>query len=297
MRSPARRLRVFRSELDGAPRSWRRADRTIAEHMSAFTTPGPTKRERREQARSARLAAERADAARRTRRRRLLVLAAVAAAIVLAMVALVLVGARDDARPSGAAPSGVAEVREMLEGLPQDGIALGDPDAPVTLVEFADLQCPFCRDFALQTLPLIVRDYVRSGKVRLEFQTLAFLGPDSERAARAAAGAAAQDRLWNLSDLFYFNQGAENSGYATDAFLDGLLGAISRLDVQRARRDGETAAADRLLGDAESLAQRHGIDSTPSFLLGRTGREELRTLTGVQDYETLRRRLDALLRR
>jgi protein-disulfide isomerase len=138
---------------------------------------------------------------------------------------------------------------------------------------------------------------VRSGKVRLEFQTLAFLGPDSERAARAAAGAAAQDRLWNLTDLFYLNQGAENSGYATDAFLDGLLGAISRLDVDRARRDGETAAADRLLGDAEALAQRHGIDSTPSFLLGRTGREERRALTGVQDYETLRRQLDALLRR
>jgi protein-disulfide isomerase len=248
------------------------------EHMSAF-------------------AAERTDGARRTRRTRLLVLTAVTAAIVLAMVGLVLLGPRDDTRPVGAAPSGVANVREMLEGLPQDGIALGDPDAPVTLVEFADLQCPFCRDFALQTLPLIVRDYVRSGKVRLEFQTLAFLGPDSTRAARAAAGAAAQDHLWHLTDLFYFNQGAENSGYATDAFLDGLLGATSRLDVERARRDGETAAADRLLGDAEALAQRHGIDSTPSFLLGRTSREERRTLTGVHDYKTLRRQFDALLRR
>jgi len=261
--------------------------------MSAFTTPVPTKRERREQARSARLAAERADA----RRRRVLVLAAAAAAIVLAMVSLVLLDGRDDARPAGAAPSGVADVQEMLEGLPQDGIALGDPDAPVTLVEFADLQCPFCRDFAVQTLPLIVRDYVRSGKVRLEFQTLAFLGPDSERAARAAAGAAAQDRLWNLTGLFYFNQGAENSGYATGAFVDGLLGSISRLDVERARRDGGTAGADRLLSDAKALAQRHGIDSTPSLLLGRTGSEERRTLTDVQDYKTLRRQLDALIRR
>src|SRR5215207_9733515 len=297
MRSPARRLRVFRSELDGAPRSWRRADRTIVEHMSAFTTPGPTKRERREQARSARLAAERADAARGTRRRRMLVLAAVAGASVLAMVTLVLVGGRDGTRPAGVAPSGVAEVREMLEGLPQDGIALGDPDAPVTLVEFADLQCPFCRDFALQTLPLVVRDYVRAGKLRLEFRALAFLGPDSERAAHTAAGAAAQDRLWNLTDLFYVNQGRENSGYATDAFLDGLLGAIPRLNVERARRDGQTAVADRLLANATALAQRHDIDSTPSFLLGRTGRDERRVLTGVQHYATLRSHLDAQLRR
>ena len=265
--------------------------------MSGFTTPGPTKRERREHARSVRLAADRAHAVRETRRRRLLVLAAVAAAILLLMVGLVLVDGRDEARPAGAAPSGVTEVREMLEGIPQHGIALGDPGAPVTLVEFADLQCPFCRDFALQTLPLVVRDYVRSGKVRLEFQTLAFLGPDSERAARAAAGAAAQDRLWNLTDLFYVNQGRENSGYATDAFLDGLLGAIPRLNVERARRDGQTAVADRLLANATALAQRHDIDSTPSFLLGRTGRDERRVLTGVQHYATLRSHLDAQLRR
>jgi len=265
--------------------------------MSACTTPGPTKRERREHARSVRLAADRADALRATRRRRLLVLAAVAAAILLLMVGLVLVDGRDEARPAGAAPSGVTEVREMLEGIPQHGIALGDPGAPVTLVEFADLQCPFCRDFALQTLPLVVRDYVRSGKVRLEFQTLAFLGPDSERAARAAAGAAAQDRLWNLTDLFYVNQGRENSGYATDAFLDGLLGAIPRLNAERARRDGQAAVADRLLANATALAQRHDIDSTPSFLLGRTGRDERRVLTGVQHYATLRSHLDAQLRR
>jgi len=221
---------------------------------------------------------------------------AVLLGLALAMAGLVLVGGRDE--PAGAVrgdgPLGAVEVREMLAGIPQEGIALGEPDAPVTLVEFADLQCPFCRDFALETLPLVVRDYVRTGKVRLEFQALAFLGPDSERAARAVAGAAAQDRLWNLTDLFYFNQGRENSGYATDEFLDGLLAAIPGLDAARVRRDGAKPAADRLLGDAEALAARHGIDSTPSFLLGRTGGSERRVLSGVQDYAALREQLDAL---
>lgn len=188
-------------------------------------------------------------------------------------------------------------MRATLAGVPQDGVTLGDPDAPVTLVEFADPQCPFCRDFALQTLPLIVRDYVRPGMLRLEFQTLAFLGPDSERAARAVAGAAAQDRLWNLSELVYYNQGTENSGYATDDFVAGLLAEIPGIDAARVRRDGDGAAAGRLLADAEALATRHGIDSTPSFLLGRTGSDERRVIDGAVDYETLRRQLDALIRR
>jgi protein-disulfide isomerase len=266
--------------------------------MSSLASPRLTNRERREQAYAARLAAERAAAAREARRRRIHVLAAVAGAVALAMVALALLsGGRAAAPSAGDAPVGAAEVREMLEGVPQDGIALGEPDAPVTLVEFADLQCPFCRDFALQTLPLLVRDYVRPGKLRLEFGTLAFLGPDSERAARVAAGAAAQDRLWNLADLFYFNQGTENSGYATDGFLDRLLAAIPGLDAERARRDVGSSAADRLLATTEARAERHGIDSTPSFLFGRTGGDDRQVLAGVQDYATLRRELDALIGR
>jgi protein-disulfide isomerase len=262
----------------------------------SFTSPRSTKRERRERARAARLTAERAAGARATRKRRLVLLAAATCAVALAMAGLVLLGGRDGTADAvrGDTPAGVVEVRQMLAGVPQDGIALGEPEAPVTLVEFADLQCPFCRDFALQALPLVVRDYVRAGKVRLEFQALAFLGPDSERGARAVAGAAAQDRLWNVVDLFYFNQGRENSGYATDAFLDGLLAAVPGLDAGRVRRDGSAPAADRLLGDAEALAARHGIDSTPSFLIGRTGSSERRVVAGVEDYEALREQIDAL---
>ena len=77
----------------------------------------------------------------------------------------------------------------MLAGIPQSGIYLGNPAAPVPLVEFADLQCPFCREYTLQTLPQLVQDYVRTGKVRMEFRNLSFLGKDSVTAGRAAAAA------------------------------------------------------------------------------------------------------------
>ena len=260
---------------------------------ATLPAPPPTNRERREQARLAREAA-----ARELRRRRVRVLGGATLVITLAIAALVLMGGRDHAAaPAAGPPAGVAEVDAMLAGVPQDGIALGDPGAPVTLVEFADMQCPFCRDFARQTLPLVVRDYVRTGKVRLEFRPLAFLGPDSERAAAVVAGAAAQHRLWQMADLFYSNQGRENSGYATDAFLRRLLDGIPGLDVRRALQDAASPAADRLLADAEALARRHAIASTPSFLIGRTGAVERATLAGAPDYATLRARLDALLRK
>ena len=76
----------------------------------------------------------------------------------------------------------------MLAGIPQNGIYLGNANAPVRLVEFADLQCPFCREYTLQTLPQLVQDYVRSGKVRMEFRDLAFLGKDSVTAGRHRRG-------------------------------------------------------------------------------------------------------------
>ena len=75
----------------------------------------------------------------------------------------------------------------MLADIPQSNIYLGNPAAPVRLVEFADPQCPFCREYALQVLPQLVQDYVRSGKVRMEFRILSFLGKDSVTAGRAAA--------------------------------------------------------------------------------------------------------------
>lgn len=70
------------------------------------------------------------------------------------------------------------------------------------MTEFADLQCPFCREYALEALPTIVKDYVRTGKVRLVFQNLSCLGDDSVTAGKVAAAAAAQNHLWDFIDLF-----------------------------------------------------------------------------------------------
>jgi protein-disulfide isomerase len=264
--------------------------------MGATTATRPTKRERREALRAARIAAEQGERTHTTRRRRLIVLGAAAVLVTAAVAVLLVTGGREQPARAGASPAGVPEVTAMLDGIPQDGLALGRPDAPVTLVEFADLQCPFCRDFAQQTLPLIVRDYVRTGNVRIEFQPLTFIGPDSVTAAELAAGAAAQDRLWHFTDLFYFNQGAENTGYATDELLDRLLARVPGLDPAAAHESASEPAAAKLLADAEALAARHAVSSTPTLLLGRTSSTAREPVEDPMDYEALRQRIGQALR-
>ena len=144
-------------------------------------------------------------------------------------------------------------------------------------MEFADLQCPFCREYALQVLPQLVQDYVRSGKVRMEFRNLSFLGKDSVTAGRAAAAAAQQNRLWNFTDVFYFNQGEENSGYVTPSFLQRMYKAAG-VDAAKAEPFAASPAALKPLATANALADQLGVQSTPTILVGKRGGK----LTAVQ---------------
>ena len=149
------------------------------------------------------------------RRQRLLALlggAALLAAIVV--VVLVVVSQGGDDADSDAGPS--TELADVSER----GITLGEEDAPVTLVEFADPQCPFCAQYTTEVQPDLVEKYVRAGDVKMELRLLTFIGPDSTRLANAAYAAADQDGLWAFTDLAYARQGAENTGYADDAFIE-----------------------------------------------------------------------------
>jgi protein-disulfide isomerase len=213
-----------------------------------------------------------------TRDRRLMLLAAaavLATLIVAGAIALSQGGADDEDEPAPPA---------RVEAIPQDGIWLGAPDAAATLIEFADLQCPFCAEFATGELPAVLDRYVRSGRLRVELRLLAFLGPDSERARGVAHAAALQDRMWDYTDLFFRNQGPENSGYATNEFLTGLARETPGLDFEQLRADAGTPEAQRLTREAERLARRLQVDGTPSFYLVRGGGEpELIEIDGLEE--------------
>jgi protein-disulfide isomerase len=165
----------------------------------------------------------------------------------------------------------------------------------VTLVEFADLQCPFCGEFARNALPQIVQDYVRTGRVKIVFQGLAFLGPDSQTALRAVLAAGQQNRAWNVLDGLYARQGVENSGWVTPALLREVAGDVPGLKAQRMLDQSRSASVTRLLHDAESSASQAGVRGTPSFFVGRSGGQPEPVALSSLTAEALRPALDTAL--
>jgi protein-disulfide isomerase len=254
--------------------------------MPTLSQPSP--KQLRDEARRARLERENAQ---RARRRRLVRLGAVSGAAALVVAVLIALSsshtgsggaATGSSAASSGAVSGAAATTALFAGIPQHGTTLGDPNAPVNVVEFADLQCPFCRDYSLTQMPSIVERYVRPGKVSMQFRSLAFIGPDSVRAARVAQAAASQDKLWNFVDLMYRNQGPENSGYATDAYLRRLAAAVPGLDVNRAFAARAGAAVTAKLQAAETAAAKAGVTSTPTFLVQHGSSTKVVDAAGLQ---------------
>jgi protein-disulfide isomerase len=157
----------------------------------------------------------------------------------------------------------------LFSGIPQHGAVLGSPRAPITVVEYADLQCPYCAEWARQNLPDFVSKYVRTGRVRLVFRGLAFLGADSELALRMVVAAGAQNKQWNLLDELYRRQGYENSGWVSDE-LNGATFAV-QLDRQRLERLAWSNSTTRAVAHAARAAELAGVQGTPSFEVGPTG--------------------------
>jgi protein-disulfide isomerase len=196
--------------------------------------------------------------------------AVLAAALIVVSVVLTR-GGETKAVATGSTLPGAAEVVDELRGIPQRRFVLGREDAPVTMVEYADLQCPFCAQWAVEVFPELVRDYVRAGKLRLEWRGLAFIGPESRDALRAVDAAALQNRLWHMVEIIFRNQGPENGGWVTEDFIRAAARSIPGLDVDKLMADRDSAFVADALERATEQARAAGVDRTPTFQIGRTG--------------------------
>ena len=202
----------------------------------------------------------------------LAVVVVLAAAVVVGAIVLSDNGAEKPAATTSGGVTPAQEVQDLYAGIPQRGIRLGDPKAPATLVEIADLQCPFCAQYSAEALPTIVRDYVRAGKLDYELHIRSFLGRDSVRAAGAAAEAANQNLMYQFADLFFRNQGAENSGYADDDFIRGIASQVEGLDVKPVVAAADDPLAQPAVRRAEQFARALGSTGTPDFYIRKGGR-------------------------
>ena len=181
-------------------------------------------------------------------------------AVVIVVVVLFAAGVFDSGGSSGDLTAA------QQEQLVSEGHLIGDPDAPVTLIEFADFQCPFCREFWGGILPVIKTEYVDNGRANLYFHHMAFIGVESERAAMASECAADQGRFDDYHDILYLQQGPENKGYLSQGTLESFAEAI-QLDVDAFSEclSSSTHLAE-IRADTEHAGDA-GIRSTPTLVV------------------------------
>lgn len=152
-------------------------------------------------------------------------------------------------------------------------VIMGDPDAPLTIVEYADFQCPFCGRFYETTGKQIREDYVKTGKVKVIYRDLAFLGPESLAAAEAAECSKDQKSFWAFHDALYdaeIKDGAENNGNLTKTLFVSLAKQIGMSDV-----DAFASCIDSKKYSEEVKAVGTGatalqVNSTPTVFIGQT---------------------------
>ncbi len=202
------------------------------------------------------------------RRTRLLQLGAGAVFLMIAVVVvLIVVNSSSSGSGGDTKLEEVASVEKLLNGIPSEKLVIGDPKAKVHLIEYGDLQCPICRAYSEQVLPEIIQKRVRSGEITLEFRNFIIIGADSTPAGAAAVAAGNQGKGWEYIELWYRNQGTENSGYVTDEFMEAVAKGAKVPDLAKWNKERKGKPATEELSKTTKEAQNFGMNGTPSFAI------------------------------
>lgn len=227
------------------------------------------------------------------------VLAAGGAVVAVVAIAIVLAAVLSGGKGSSVGPLptngslatgmvGAADVHAMLKRIPQRGLTLGSATAPVTLLEYVDLQCPLCREFETQVLPDIIHRYVRTGKIKIEARVLAFIGPDSSRGRAAMIAAGLQGKAFDFAQLLYDNQQAENGGWLSDAMVARAAKSIPGLNPRQLFSVRNSGAVRTEATTFDRQAAVDGVKGTPTLFVGRSGHKGTRVaLAGPTDEQSL----------
>ncbi|MCK9249432.1 MAG: DsbA family protein [Solirubrobacteraceae bacterium] len=245
-------------------------------------------RSKQEAARKARLEREAAERAAQERKKRLGIVGGVIALVVVLAAIVVIAdpfkGSASDDASDVAGIKGVNEVAALTKGIPQDGLILGDPNAPVTIVEFIDMKCPHCAEFSIAIHPTLVDKLVRTGKANLEMRLVNVMDGqagtvDGDRARTAVNNQTASDNAWNLADTIFYNQGGGGDEWATENRLKEIAAQVPGVGDELNVR--ETAASRALRDEADKLAGDVGVTGTPSIFVRPRGTKQY---TSVPDF-------------
>lgn len=172
---------------------------------------------------------------------------------------------------------------------------LGSSNAPVTMIEYGDYQCPYCGLYFSQTEPQIVQNYVDAGKVKMVFRNFPFLGPESTAAAEAAECAENQNKLWAYHDALYQAKvgdvakgGSEDDGFFTRALFLSIATRLN-LDLPTFTNCIDTNAASSTVAADVAAAGAAGVNSTPTFFINGS------QIMGADPYATFQQTIDTAL--
>jgi len=142
----------------------------------------------------------------------------------------------------------------------------GVSDAPITMIEFSDFQCPFCGRFYNQVEPRIRKEYVDAGVVRLGYWHFAFLGPESQWAAEASECAGDQDAFWEYHDYLFEHQNGENKGAFSKENLKQFAADLG-LDTAAFNECLDSGKYTDFVQSLTQMARQIGVQSTPTFVI------------------------------
>ncbi len=195
-------------------------------------------------------------------------------AVVLAVVAAFLLGtmltsrgSSDQAAPQQAEKQQESPLVKLARRTPGDPLAIGKPDAPVVMLNYSDYRCPFCAKFTRDIEPELIKRYVESGVLRIEWRDFPIFGEESLEAAKAGRAAAAQGKFWEYVGAIY--QDAPEKGHPSLPH-DELVGYAQRVgitDIAKFEADmNDPATLEAIRADAIEGSQI-GVSSTPTFLV------------------------------
>ncbi|MCW2287354.1 protein-disulfide isomerase [Leucobacter luti] len=197
--------------------------------------------------------------------------------------------AAGEARPQsgdGSTGTPAATVERRIDG---DTMALGALDAPVVLSEWTDFRCPFCAVYSRDTLPVLIEEYVETGKVRLEIHDVAYFGEESTRAAAAARAAGEQGHYFEFLKAVY--DAAPESGHPelTPDELRAFAKTAGVPDLALFATDMERADLRAAVEQSTTQAQQLGVSGVPFFVA------DGKAMSGAQPVEAFRTMLDEAL--
>ena len=167
-----------------------------------------------------------------------------------------------------------SEVSALLYGIPQDGQTLGAPTAPVTLQVFAELEDPSSDKWFLTDLPAILREFVRTDRLRIEYRSFKTNTISSETFVKqqaAALAAGAQNKLWNYAYIFYCEQGKEYTSYANEGYIENIARQVPALNIKQWDIDRNADPRIEQVVEEDQQGRADGDHVTPGYRIGRTG--------------------------